>query len=133
MHLQSEKEKYFAAYQKGYRKYGKRCFGILQAQWAIIRGAGCMFDEEVLRSIIMTCIILHDMIVEDECDYDEPEMFKLDPMNTTLTIIYERPVGENGQPLEHELLTRDDRYNKRMIYRYTEMRSSYVHKNVKLT
>ncbi|CAL2227320.1 unnamed protein product [Prunus armeniaca] len=133
MHLQSEKEKYFAAYQEGYRKYGERCFGILQTQWAIIRGAACMFDEEVLRSIMMMRIILHNIIVENECDYDEPEMFKPDPMNTALTRIYERPVGANGQPLEHELLTTDGRYNKHMINRYTEMQSSYVHKNFKLT
>ena len=40
----------------------------------------------------MSCIILHNMIVEDEYeyDYDAPEVFELDPMNTTLTRIYER-------------------------------------------
>ncbi|CAL2269963.1 unnamed protein product [Prunus armeniaca] len=45
---QSEKEKYFATYQEGYRKDMKMCFGILQARWAIIMGATHMFDEEVL-------------------------------------------------------------------------------------
>ncbi|KAH0976347.1 hypothetical protein GBA52_026066 [Prunus armeniaca] len=88
-------------------------FGILQAWWAIIRGAARMFDEEVLWSIMIMCIILHNMIVENEYDYnyDEPKMFKLDPMNTTLTRIYQWPVGANGQPLEHEPLIRNSRYN----------------------
>ncbi|KAI5328310.1 hypothetical protein L3X38_027707 [Prunus dulcis] len=69
-HPRSHKQKFFARYQEGYRKDVERCFGILQARWAIIRGAARLFDEEVLRSIMMTCIILHNKIVEDEYDYD---------------------------------------------------------------
>ncbi|XP_070675758.1 uncharacterized protein [Malus domestica] len=65
-HLRSAKEKYFASYQEGCRKDVERCFGILQARWAIVKGAAKLFDVESLRSIIMTCIILHNMIVEDE-------------------------------------------------------------------
>ncbi|CAL9011296.1 unnamed protein product, partial [Prunus brigantina] len=99
----------------------------LQAHWTIIRGATRMLDKEVLRSIMITCIILHNMIVEDEYDYDAPEVFEPNPMNTALTIIYERSIGANGQPMEHESLIRDDRYNNPMIDRYHEMQSSYVH------
>ncbi|CAL2237784.1 unnamed protein product [Prunus armeniaca] len=39
---QSEKERNFASFQEGYRKDVERCFGILQARWAIIRGAARM-------------------------------------------------------------------------------------------
>ncbi|CAL2247359.1 unnamed protein product [Prunus armeniaca] len=87
-----------------------------------------MLDEEVLQSIMMTCIILHNMIVEDEYDYDDPEVFEPDLMNKALTRIYESLMGPNGQPMEHESLIRDDgRYNNPMIDRYQEMKSSYVH------
>ncbi|CAL2265724.1 unnamed protein product [Prunus armeniaca] len=118
---QSEKERSFVSFQEGYKKDVERCFSILQARWAIIRGAARMLDEEVLRSIMMTCIILHNMIVEDEYDYDAPEVFEPDPMNTELTRIYERPIGSNG------LLLRDGQFNNPMIDRYQEMQSSYVH------
>ncbi|CAL2247333.1 unnamed protein product [Prunus armeniaca] len=84
-HPRTQKQKLFATYQEGYRKDVERCFGILQARWAIIRGAAHMFDEEVLRSIMMTCIILHNMIVEDEYDYEAEEVYEPDPMNTVLT------------------------------------------------
>ncbi|XP_070668209.1 uncharacterized protein [Malus domestica] len=47
-HLQSEKEKHFAKYQEGCRKDVERCFGILQARWAIVRSAAIMFDVEAL-------------------------------------------------------------------------------------
>ncbi|CAL2240387.1 unnamed protein product [Prunus armeniaca] len=124
---QSEKERSFVSFQEGYRKDVERCFGILQARWAISRGAARMLDEEVLQSIMMTCIILHNMIVEDEYDYDALEVFEPDPMNTTLTRIYKKPMGPNGLPLEPESLLRYGQFNNPMIDRYQEMQSSYVH------
>ncbi|CAL2232193.1 unnamed protein product [Prunus armeniaca] len=111
---QSEKEKSFAAFQEGYRK-------------EVERGVARMLDEEVLWNIMMTCIILHNMIVEDEYDYDVSKVFEPDSMNTALTRIYERPMRPNGQPIEHKLLIRDGLYNNLMIDRYQEMQSSYVH------
>ncbi|CAL9004597.1 unnamed protein product [Prunus brigantina] len=86
-----------------------------------------MLDEEVLRSIMMTCIILHNMIVEDEYYYDAPKVFEPDLMNNALTRIYKRPIRPNGQPMEHEPLIRDGRYNNPMIDRYQKMQSSYVY------
>ncbi|CAL2278495.1 unnamed protein product [Prunus armeniaca] len=129
---QSHKQKLFATYQEGYRKDVERCFGILQARWLIVRGAARMFDEEVLRSIMMTCIILHNMIVEDEYDYDAGEVYEPDPINTAMTRIYEMPMGPNGEPFEPEPLVRDDRMMTRMIDRYTEMQSSYIHESRQL-
>ncbi|CAL8169178.1 unnamed protein product [Prunus armeniaca] len=81
----SQKQKLFSTYQEGYRKDVERCFGIIQARWLIIRGAARMFDEEILISIMITCIILHNMIVEDEYDYDALEVYEPDPMNTALS------------------------------------------------
>ncbi|XP_021807616.1 protein ALP1-like [Prunus avium] len=126
-HPRSHKQKLFAAYQEGYNKDVERWFGILQAWWAIIRGAARLFDEEVLRSIMITCIILHNMIVEDEYDYLADEVYEPDPMNTPLTRIYEKPLGPNGEPVQHEPLVRDGSFMPRMIDRYTEMQSSYIH------
>ncbi|XP_021811714.1 protein ALP1-like [Prunus avium] len=127
LHPRSQKQNFFATYQEGYRKDVERCFGILQARWAIIRVAARMFDEEVLRSIMMTCIILHNMIVEDEYDYSSEDVYEPDPMNTALTRIYEKPIGLNGEPVQHEPLVRDGGVMTRMIDRYTEMQSSYIH------
>ncbi|TQD69014.1 hypothetical protein C1H46_045454 [Malus baccata] len=47
-----------------------------------------MFDVEALQSIMMTCIILHNMIVEDEYDYDDVDEYELDAMNNSRTRIY---------------------------------------------
>ncbi|XP_070668809.1 uncharacterized protein [Malus domestica] len=105
-HPQTEKEKHFAKCQEGCRKDVERCFGILQARWAIIRAAARMFDVEALRSIMMTCIILHNMIVEDEYDYDGVDEYEPDPMNNSRTRIY-CAHDRTEDPVQHEPLERD--------------------------
>ncbi|XP_070679224.1 uncharacterized protein [Malus domestica] len=85
---QSAKEKHFASCQEGCLKDVERCFGIFQSRWAIVMGAARMFDVKLLRSIMMTCIILHNMIVEDEYDYDAVDEYELDSMNNSKTQIY---------------------------------------------
>ena len=122
----SAKEKHFASCQEGCRKDVERCFGILQARWAIVRGAARMFDLESLRSIMMTCIILHNMIVEDEYDYDAVDEYEPDTMNNSRTQIY-CAHDATEEPVQHEPLERDGRYNDRLIQRYTALQRPYMH------
>ena len=67
--------KHFTRMQEAYRKDVERAFGILQVRWAIIRGPARGWSKENLQFIMMTCIILHNMIVEDEHDEDAAERF----------------------------------------------------------
>lgn len=92
----------------------ERCFGILQARWAIVRGAARLFDVESLRSIMMTCIILHNMIVEDEYDYEVVDEYESDAMNNSRTCIY-CAHDATDEPMQHEPLQRDGCYNERLI------------------
>jgi len=77
---QGTKEKYFAKAQEVCRKDVDRAFGVLQSRFAIVRGPVRLWDEDTLHNIMMACIIMHNMIVEDErneytdeydCDYDD--------------------------------------------------------------
>ena len=65
---QSEPDKLFAKYQEAYRKDIERAFGVLQARFKIIREPARLWDIGDLGIIMRTCIILHNMIVEDERD-----------------------------------------------------------------
>ncbi|CAN0882002.1 Protein ALP1-like [Linum grandiflorum] len=60
------KEALFAERQEGYKKDVERAFGILQSRWAIVCNPARSWDVPTLRNIMLTCIILHNMIVEDE-------------------------------------------------------------------
>src|SRR3954463_8391025 len=54
--------------QESARKDVERCFGVLQARFAIIRGSSRFWSKDDITVIMKACIILHNMIVEDECD-----------------------------------------------------------------
>ncbi|CAM0942820.1 unnamed protein product [Alopecurus aequalis] len=63
---QTEKHKLFAQYQEGARKDVERAFGVLQARWSILRRPARLYDRGDLHNIMIACIILHNMIVDDE-------------------------------------------------------------------
>ncbi|XP_073061723.1 uncharacterized protein [Primulina eburnea] len=65
---QGPKKKYFAARQESCRKDVERAFGLLQSKWAIITCPARYWSKHVLHDIMTTCIILHNMIIEDERD-----------------------------------------------------------------
>jgi hypothetical protein len=56
----------FAKAQEASRKNIERAFGVLQARFAIVRGPSCFWDKGTLHDIMTTCVILHNMIIEDE-------------------------------------------------------------------
>ena len=62
-----EKNKNFSRFQEAYRKDVERAFGVLQARFIIVRGPARYWDLETLGEVMTACIILHNMIIEDEC------------------------------------------------------------------
>jgi hypothetical protein len=90
---QSEPDKLFAKYQEGCQKDIKRAFGVLQAWFKTIREPARLWDIADLGIIMWSCIILHNMIVEDERDlysqrwtdfeqYEESRSSTLQPYST---------------------------------------------------
>ncbi|KAI3673445.1 hypothetical protein L6452_39564 [Arctium lappa] len=65
---QDAKRKFFKKRQEGARKDVERAFGVLQARWSIVKGPSRMWYKEHMKIIMEACIILHNMIVEDESD-----------------------------------------------------------------
>jgi hypothetical protein len=66
----TEKEKLYAQEQEGARKDIERAFGVLQRRWCILKRPARLYDRAVLRDVVLACIILHNMIVEDEKEPD---------------------------------------------------------------
>ncbi|KAM2252581.1 hypothetical protein TB1_006394 [Malus domestica] len=75
---------------------------------------------------MMTCIILHSMIVVDEYDYDVVDEYEPDTMNNSRKQIY-CAHDAIEEPIQHELLEMDGRYNDRLIQRYTALQRPYMH------
>ncbi|XP_020398640.1 uncharacterized protein [Zea mays] len=70
------KRTYFAKAQEAARKDVERAFGVLQSRFAIVRGPARLWDEETLNNIMISCIIMHNMIIEDEKNVDPKERFE---------------------------------------------------------
>lgn len=82
---------------------------MLQTQFAIVRGPARFFDHEMLKNIRIACIILHNMIVEDERHlYLGADDFVYDQLDESL---YERVSHTANQQLtnfiEHHHHIRD--------------------------
>jgi hypothetical protein len=60
------KEVQFHNAQVAARKDVERAFGILQAQFAIVRGPARFWNQNMLWYIMQACVIMHNMIIEDE-------------------------------------------------------------------
>ncbi|XP_024004051.1 uncharacterized protein LOC112081528 [Eutrema salsugineum] len=58
----------FAKKQEAARKDVERAFGVLQSRFAIIKNPALFWDKTKIGKIMRACIILHNMIVEDERD-----------------------------------------------------------------
>ncbi|XP_020253760.1 putative nuclease HARBI1 [Asparagus officinalis] len=68
---EDKKKQYFAMMQESCRKDVERAFGVLQSRFAIIKGPARFWDKRTLHDIMTTCIIMHNMIIEDERDEQE--------------------------------------------------------------
>jgi len=70
----------------------------LQSRFAIVRGPGCAWHTETLKNILYACIILHNIIVEDErhtyANFDSS--YDQSASNSSTTEIF------NGPPLNFE-------------------------------
>ena len=66
------KKQYFAMRQESCRKDVERAFGVLQERFAIVAGPSRFWRKDVLKDIMTTTIIMHNMIIEDERDLSVP-------------------------------------------------------------
>ncbi|XP_048623620.1 uncharacterized protein LOC125592474 [Brassica napus] len=63
---QGPKAELFAERQESTRKDVERAFGVLQSRFAIVNNPALLWDKEKIGKIMRTCVILHNMIVENE-------------------------------------------------------------------
>ncbi|XP_047953946.1 uncharacterized protein LOC125200321 [Salvia hispanica] len=108
------KRQYFARKQEAARKDVERAFGVLQARWAILRCPARVWHEDDVADIMVACIILHNMIIEDE------------------GFAAERWAPEDGASTSHGVASAPiqmgvPRSNEYLIQRFADIRRSTAH------
>ena len=79
-----EKRQYYKKKHESARKDIERAVGVLKKRWSIIKQPARILHMDKLRNVMYTCIILHNMILEDsgraicQGEYDDAP----DPMTT---------------------------------------------------
>ena len=68
------------------RKDVERAFGVMQARFAVVKNPSNLWDKDKIANIMRACIILHNMIVEDErssfTQYDVDEFQEREEVDT---------------------------------------------------
>jgi hypothetical protein len=96
----NDKDQEFANHQEGERKDIERAFGVLRRRWCILKRPARLHDKKQLENIIVACIILHNMIVEDEKKEDIEE--NLDLNEAASSAIVEQPEFSFGESIPFE-------------------------------
>ena len=107
-----QKKSHFAQRQEAVRKNVERAFGVLQARFAVVRGPAKQWDPETLWEVMTCCVIMHNMIVEDERDesiFDQGFDYQ----------------GENIEPLHQDPTTFEQ-----FVQFHREMRDWHTHLNL---
>ncbi|XP_026451226.1 protein ALP1-like [Papaver somniferum] len=113
----NEREHLYTKRQEAVRKDMEHAFGVMQSRWHIVKGPARMWKEKDLGKIMKTCIILHNMIIEDE------QLRGIDPE------LWE-PLPDDKVPsvnLEHDYPF----LVSRMLYRMKRVRSTTAHNMLK--
>ncbi|XP_024171746.1 uncharacterized protein LOC112177717 [Rosa chinensis] len=100
-------------------------------RWAtFLKTRSCLWDKEDNQYIMLTCIILHNMIVEDELPEDSDDELESDEeeennMRPKISKVWEGLTGSDFDPVG-----RDDHYMNGSMDRYQKIRSEYTHSNL---
>ena len=114
---QTDKHKLYAQHQEGARKDVEKAFGVLQSRFDIVTRPARFWKQVDVVNIMQACVILHNMIVEDE---KELVTIPLDlNENRSATIVLEVSTNDNSNPSFVEVLQRNSAIYTGSIYTYT--------------
>ncbi|CAN6381068.1 unnamed protein product [Urochloa humidicola] len=112
---QSAKHKLFVEHQEGARKDVECAFGILQSRFRILKQPARLWDQGDLENIMLACIILHNMVIEDEKDI---EQIPLDLNETPSTsTVQEATISEGLNPEMEQVIERNAIIHDRTVHR----------------
>ncbi|XP_051204227.1 uncharacterized protein [Lolium perenne] len=119
---QNDKTKLFAKHQEGARKDVERAFAALQSRFSIVNRPAKFWKRAAIGSIMQACVILHNMIVEDE---RKPFNTPLDlNRNPEISSVLPPEVVQGAHPVFEDVLRRSATIRDRETH--TQLKSDLV-------
>jgi hypothetical protein len=112
---QVDEHKLFAEKQEGARKDVECAFGILQSRFCILCRPTHLYEQGDLQNIMLACIILHNMIIEDEKDIEQVP-FDLNEEGS-IYIVEEATITHRENPEMKDVLNRNTAIHDRQVYK----------------
>jgi hypothetical protein len=104
---QTDKHKLYARRQEGARKDVECAFGVLQSRFDIINRPARLWKRNDVVNIMQACVIIHNMIVEDEKDLVRIPINLNENPSGTIVLPPEVNTNDNPNPCFVEVLNRN--------------------------
>lgn len=104
---QTEKHKLYAQRQEGARKDVECAFGVLQSRFDIVNRPARLWKRNDVVNIMQACVILHNMIVEDEKDLVKIPLDLNENPSATIVLPPEVQTNDNPNPCFVDVLNRN--------------------------
>ncbi|XP_062209204.1 uncharacterized protein LOC133910985 [Phragmites australis] len=114
---QSAEDKLFALMQEGARKDVECAFGVLQSRFDIVRRPAKLWKQADVINIMQACVILHNMIVEDEKESVRVALDLNENPSATIVLPPEVRTSDNPNPCFAEVLRRNSAIKARPTHR----------------
>ncbi|CAO2204234.1 unnamed protein product [Urochloa humidicola] len=112
---QTVEDKLYALKQEGAKKDVECAFGVLQSRFDIVRRPSRLWKQGDVINVMQACVILHNMIVEDEKEAIR-DVLDLN-YNPSATIVLPPEVRTNANPNFAEALRRNSAIKARLTHR----------------
>ncbi|XP_012700776.1 uncharacterized protein LOC105913478 [Setaria italica] len=114
---QSDKDKLYSKMQEGARKDVECAFGVLQSRFDIVRRPSRLWKQGDVVNIMQACVILHNMIVEDEKELARVSLDVNENASATIVLPSEVQTSDNPNPCFAEVLRRNSAIRARPTHR----------------
>jgi hypothetical protein len=114
---QSAQDKLFALKQEGARKDVECAFGVLQSRFDIVRRPAKLWKQANVINIMQACVILHNMIAEDEKESVRVALDLNENPSATIVLPPEVHTSDNPNPCFAEVLRRNSAIRARPTHK----------------
>ncbi|RLN35494.1 uncharacterized protein C2845_PM03G36370 [Panicum miliaceum] len=114
---QSVEDKLFALMQEGARKDVECTFGVLQSRFDIVHRPARLWKQRDVINIMQACVIVHNMIVEDEMESIREVLDLSENPSATIVLPPEVRTSDNPNPCFAKVLHRNSAIKARPTHR----------------